>query len=242
MPIITTPGQDDSNSTVTTTPPSIPSRIHSTVNTPYTTVPVAPVMPQPVENANNDDIDDDFFNEPEEPAAAKKPVQAQPALSRMTEDQRRTAIITAFNLVLGREPTDRDFSYYRFSTLSEEGLIRSLLSLPEHKQMVDKSKEYPTLKQSVMDLDLRVKQMDSSVLSMQQELIALQMLLNEKNRYIQQMRGLPVSPQEEYQNQPNQPQQQVQQPATVLGVEKQQLPTPLDEIKSLFRSVFGRKQ
>lgn len=178
---------------------------------------------------------------------SSSPIKGQ-SLSRMTEDERRRVITETFLLVLGKEASDRDFSYYRFSTLTEESLVKSLLTLPEHKQLVEKAREHASLKQSMNDLDIRTKQMEASLASMQQELYTLQQLLIEKNRYIQQMRGIP----EERMAQPL-PQQQFVQPEVAqtietvqttssLGVEVKKLPGPLDEMKSMMKSLFGGKR
>jgi hypothetical protein len=188
----------------------------------------------------DDDDDSPFMPQPQVPQSAAK---TGAALSRMTEDDRRAAITRSFQLVLGRDPVDRDFSYYRFSTLAEEGLVKSLLALPEHKQMIEKSREHAALKQSVSDLDLQVKQFAASHESMTQELQTMQYLLAEKNRYIQQMRGIPEGEQVILPPKPEPvPEKSKSSTAPLLqAVETKKLPTPVDEMRSMIKGLFGKK-
>lgn len=257
-------------------PPS--SRLQNVMSTPSqqpqqsTVAPMFPPMPtqdndgflSSDEDEFGDDESDDFSPLPQPSLGAMPtgPQKQQLSLSRMTEEQRRKAIADAFSLVLGKEPIDRDYSYYRFSTLTEDGLIKSLLSLPEHKQMVDKAKEHTSLKQGVSDLDLRVKQLDTNLHSMQQELITLQSLLVEKNRYIQQMRGIPVENQSMPPAMPTTTQQPVrdfippvtgipqpasqpipaqQTPKPMPEIQTTTLPGPFDEMKSMLGALFGKR-
>lgn len=266
--------------TATFTPPTVPaqqqpvsSRLQNLMSPAHFRQPSpAPLFPTADDSTGFPSEDDDEFGDDADDFTLPQPPmggmpaanpQKQLSLSRMNEDQRRKAIVDAFLIVLGKEPQDRDFSYYRFSTLTEEGLIKSLLSLPEHKQMVDKAKEHTQLKQSVSDLDLRVKQLDTNLQSMQQELLTLQRLLIEKNRYIQQMRGIPVEnqavmPPEVPVIQQQQPVRDFIPPVTgasqatppapaplaakhVPDIQTKNLPGPFDEIKSMVGSLFGKR-
>ncbi len=258
MPIITTPGQPVQP--VVKPDPIVP--VHPRLQSAFTPSIVTPIKPpttpvstQPVVQSpiieEDLDNDDDFDDDEDLSTVAPKSATPGVSLSRMSEEQRRKSITNVFSLVLGKNPSDRDFSYYRFSTLTEEGLIKSLLNLPEHKKLVDKAREHTALKQSVNDLDLQVKQLDATMQSMKQELITMQQLLVEKNRYIQQMRGITVEsvpeqpaakassvPQIVQQPQPTAP---VPQKPAVYAVETRKLPTPMDEIKNVFKGIFGGK-
>ncbi|WKZ24107.1 MAG: hypothetical protein QY312_00665 [Candidatus Dojkabacteria bacterium] len=229
-------------------------------------VPTSPASAVPTFDDFSDDFDDDLDLDDEnfemKPRAQKSSVPGV-SLSRMTEEERRKVITTVFELVLGRAPADRDFSYYRFSTLTEEGLIRSLLNLPDHKKLVEKANEHTSLKQSVSDLDLQVKQLDTSMQSMRQELLTMQELLVEKNRYIQQMRAVPESglshqpsfatpspSQTSMSIPPESPQmaqnrtdagQSEKPPQVIPEIETKTLPGPMDEIKNMFQGLFRRK-
>lgn len=261
MPIVTTPGQQASRIQATTdpvpqTPPvqtSLPPIIPST---PITSAPLVEEEDRVTSVANSPFLDDDgdmgdSYASASAPVAAPRSqsTSSAMALSRMSEEDRRRIISSTFQLVLGREPSDRDFSYYRFSTLTEEGLTKSLLALPEHKQLVEKAREHTQLKQSVNELDLQVKHLDTSIQSMRQELQTLEYLLAEKNRYIQQMRGIPPERQVPLPAQPvapspqpaPAPQPSQQQSSAVEGVQTTTLPSPMDEAKSLFKGFFGKK-
>lgn len=260
MPIITTPGQQSTPVPKQDTAATLPSRLQSAF-TPSPVRPIDPpkpiVTPTPVIEEEDDDINiDDDIDEVTGLGApitqpSSTPVKPGTSLSRMSEEERRKCITSAFMLVLGKSPADRDYSYYRFSTLTEEGLTKSLLNLPEHKKLMEKAHEHVTLKQSVSSLDMQVKELTSSMDSMKQELITMQQLLIEKNRYIQQMRGIP-----EEQQQPlpvvqtmTSPMQTPPQPTTVtaaptptqLTVETRKLPGPFDELKNMFSGMFRRK-
>lgn len=250
MPIITTPGQPDpvvAQGSSGTLPPRLQSA--------FTPTPVKPI--QPVQPPADDDIDDDFdldddFGDDDETtpvATSTNPAKLGTSLSRMTEEQRRQAITQAFSLVFGRNPTDRDFSYYRFSTLTEDSLIKSLLNLPEHKKLVEKANEHTTLKQSVNELDLQVKQLSTSMDGMKQELVTMQDLLIEKNRYIQQMRGTPDLPQARPEiSNGHQPQVLStqsfpdSQTQSVHVVDTKVLPSPIDDLKNMFKGIFGSRK
>jgi hypothetical protein len=144
-----------------------------------------------------DEEDDDIFPPATPPMGQQKfgrppmtmaGASAQPSLSKMTEDQRREAITRVFKLVLGRDPIEKDFNYYRFSALTEDGLIRNLLNLAEHKTIIDNAKESPSLKSRTNELELKAKLLESNLESLQNELRTLQEILREKNRYIQSLR------------------------------------------------------
>ncbi|MCC7304028.1 hypothetical protein IT418_01270 [bacterium] len=261
MPIITTTGQPTQSIPKQNATTTLPPRLQSA----FTPTHVQPVTPpqQTVQPVVDDDISDDFdlsdnSNDDDDvfgsaPVSTGKPGNS---LSRMSEEERRKIISTTFMLILGRNPSDRDFSYYRFSTLTEESLIKSLLGLPEHKKLVEKAREHTSLKQSVSELDLQVKQLSASMQSMKQELGTMQDLLIEKNKYIQQMRG--VTPESELvinNRQPSVPVatgaelthdvSQVQAKPTpkqeMPMVEMRKLPGPMDEIKNIFKGIFSGK-
>jgi len=262
MPIITTPGpqlgQSDSGTPSTTSPTSsstLPPRLQSAF-TPTAVHPISPKTPSfdDDDSALDDDdfnFDDDDLGDEESPVTTSSNASAPKtgtALSRMSEEQRRQVITTVFKLVLGKDPSDRDFSYYRFSTLTEDSLIKSLLNLPEHKKLVEKAQEHTSLKQSVNDLDLQVKQLSTSMQGMKQELVTMQDLLVEKNRYIQQIRGTPDLPQATPAQPVNthRPHSEVSEqtpiaPGTTPDVETKTLPTPMDDVKNLFKGMFGRR-
>jgi len=287
MPIVTTPGQlpvtqtnivaDDAqnqdvtsenavNSTNTplqghapistsgdqSTSVSGPSRIQSMKSSPPKIA-----KPTPILSDSTNMEDDDFFSDSPMPGQSNNSDKKGLSLSRMSEDIRKEVINKVFNSVLGRKPADRDYSYYRFSTLTEEGLTKSLLGLPEHTQMIDKAKEHKSLKQTNSDLDIRLREADQRVASMQQEVITLRQILEEKNLYIRQMRGGVAEPsQKEYVVENNAPvvnrsnvettQERYSnfpyddKAVAVAEREIKTLPTPWDEIKSLFASIFSR--
>lgn len=171
-----------------TTPPSSQNQY---------TRPQPAMSPTSFADMDEDDEDDDIFPPASPPMGQQKfgrpamPMNTGPvqqSLSKMTEDQRREAITRVFKLVLGREPIEKDFNYYRFSALTEDGLIRNLLNLAEHKSLIDNAKEAPSLKSRTNELELKAKLLESNLESLHNELRTLQEILREKNRYIQSLR------------------------------------------------------
>ncbi|MFZ6022286.1 MAG: hypothetical protein ACOYT9_02330 [Patescibacteria group bacterium] len=259
MPIITNQGQQGTPPSSAQASTSLPTRVQSTMTsvTPPTAVPTPksdnpviappPVVKTPTVNIDEDLDDFDDIDGTDEEMSTPTPAtgaKQQLSLSRMSEEERRKVIGNVFVLVLGRSPADRDFSYYRFSTLTEDGLIKSLLNLPEHKKLVEKANEHTSLKQSVMDLDLQVKQLSESMNSMKEELITMQDLLVEKNRYIQQMRGVPEANIAPAPAQPNNVVVNTQPtsttPAKVPTIETKKLPGPFDELKNMVKGIFSK--
>ena len=259
MPIITNQGQQGTPPSSAPASAALPTRVQSTmtsvtppavvptpkVDTPVVTPP--PVVKTPPVNLDEDLDDFDDINGTDEDVSAPTPANGtkqQLSLSRMSEEERRKVIGNVFVLVLGRSPADRDFSYYRFSTLTEDGLIKSLLNLPEHKKLVEKANEHTSLKQSVMDLDLQVKQLSESMNSMKEELITMQDLLVEKNRYIQQMRGVPEANMAPAPTQSSNVVVNTQPtsttPSKIPTIETKKLPGPFDELKNMVKGIFSK--
>ncbi|WKZ29998.1 MAG: hypothetical protein QY314_04295 [Candidatus Dojkabacteria bacterium] len=195
-----------------------------------------------------------------------KPPTLSMSLSKMPEDQRREVITRLFKLVVGKEPQEKDFNYYRFSALTEDGLIRNLLNTQEHKKILDQSGEFNTVQSSQRNMELKVKTLEMHLASLQNELKTLQEILEEKNRYIQNLRAtinpvenmyLPIAtiqeqPQIQYEQQPRQmPQQyeeeQFQQSYGQTMIPQHQeapmiqssLPSPIDELKQFIKGIFG---
>ena len=146
----------------------------------------------------DDYLDDDFLDDPLPPptpdtsrfgAPRSNATNGAQSLSKMPEDQRRDVITRLFKLVLGKDPQEKDFNYYRFSALTEDGLIRNLLNLNEHKTMLENAKQFAALKSSNSELDLKAQLLESQLASTKQEIIALQELISEKNRHIASLRG-----------------------------------------------------
>ena len=50
-----------------------------------------------------------------------------------------------FFLVLGREPSSRELSYYKYSIIGKGEIVKSLLSSDEHKETIERGIKYPEL-------------------------------------------------------------------------------------------------
>jgi hypothetical protein len=163
--------------------PTIPEDVQPTTKTASTLQPPVYQYSQPQSTAPQ---------QPLNSAASQgftKPTPLSLSLSKMPEDQRREVISRLFKLVIGKEPQEKDFNYYRFSALSEDGLIRNLLNTQDHKKMIDQSSQFGQIQTSQKDMELKVKSLEMHLASLQQELKTLQEILAEKNKYIQNLRA-----------------------------------------------------
>ena len=107
------------------------------------------------------------------------------------EDKRRSApkdripmIKEVFQLVLNREPSSRELSFYKYGIQEKEEIIEKLLNDKEHKELLEKSKEYPKVEEKLKDSNHKVVQLKQEVEDNKQEIDEVRNLLNEKNKEI----------------------------------------------------------
>lgn len=98
------------------------------------------------------------------------------------------AIEKVFQLVLGREPSSREMSYYKYSSLKKEEIIEKLLDGEEHKNILEKSKKFPELKKENKKYQSAILKLKSSIEDSSNEYLELKRLLVEKNNIIQSLR------------------------------------------------------
>ena len=99
-----------------------------------------------------------------------------------------------YNEILCRKPDTRDINYYKYSTLNEEQIKKQLLASAEHKDMIQKGREYEKLKDRSEQLETRVRMLEGQISDHVEEFRELSNLLQEKNRYIQELRTGQVQP------------------------------------------------
>ncbi len=108
---------------------------------------------------------------------------------RLTPEERVQMIEKVYDEILGRKPDTRDINYYKYSTLDEEQIKKQLLASAEHKELMRKGREYDKLKESVDQAQSRAKNFEVQIKDQFEEFKQLNLLLKEKNTYIQKLRA-----------------------------------------------------
>jgi hypothetical protein len=98
------------------------------------------------------------------------------------------AIKEIFELVLGREPSSREMSYYKYSTLKKEQIVKKLLEGDEHKNILEKSNKFPELKEENKQYQSTVLKLKTTLEDKENEFLELKRLLVEKNNTIESLR------------------------------------------------------
>ncbi|MDD3474971.1 MAG: hypothetical protein PHP08_03705 [Candidatus Dojkabacteria bacterium] len=107
------------------------------------------------------------------------------------EDKKRSApkdripmIKEVFQLVLNREPSSRELSFYKYGIQEKEEIVEKLLNDKEHKDLLEQSKQYPKVEEELKDSNHKVLQLKQEVEDNKQEIDEVRNLLNEKNKEI----------------------------------------------------------
>jgi TolA-binding protein len=107
------------------------------------------------------------------------------------EDKKRSApkeripmIEEVFELVLNREPSSRELSFYKYGVQDREEIIEKLLDDKEHQEALEKSKQVPKLEDKVKQAEHKVVQLKQQVEDNQEEIKQTRNLLEEKNKEI----------------------------------------------------------
>lgn len=107
---------------------------------------------------------------------------------RQTPEERVQMINKIYSEILGREPDTRDINYYKYSTLNEDQIKKQLLTSAEHKDLIKKGREYDQLKNQTDQAKTQTKMLEGQIKDQIEEFKQLNILLKEKNSYIQQLR------------------------------------------------------
>jgi formiminotetrahydrofolate cyclodeaminase len=100
----------------------------------------------------------------------------------------------AYELVLKRKPTSREISYYKYSTMKKEEIIKKLLNDKEHTQLLEKGRDYPNLEESQKLSASTVLKLKHGIKDQESEFEELKKLLSEKNKIIEELRSLKEEP------------------------------------------------
>jgi hypothetical protein len=112
----------------------------------------------------------------------------QSQAKKLTPQERVKMIEEVYQSTLERKPDTRDINYYKYSTLGEEEIRKQLIEGKEHKQLIEDGREYKNMKNRADQSETRVKMLEGQIKDQVEEFKQLTTLLNEKNRYIQQLR------------------------------------------------------
>ncbi len=115
--------------------------------------------------------------------------QPQTPQKRMTPEERIQMIEKVYDEVLCRKPDTRDINYYKYSTLGEEQIRNQLIASSEHKDLLKKGQEHKKLKEEVDQLQTKNRMLENQVKDQFQEFKELNLLLQEKNNFIQRIRN-----------------------------------------------------
>lgn len=103
--------------------------------------------------------------------------------------ERTKEIEKVYKLVLGRKPTSREVSYYRYSTSKKDEIIKKLLESDEHKDLAKKGRDYPDLEERERLDQNTILKLKHGIEDQQEEFNQMRSLLNEKNKEIDSLRG-----------------------------------------------------
>lgn len=117
---------------------------------------------------------------------AKGGGRSSAVFDRMVENDKR--IIELFELVLGRKPSTRESAYYRISKSEDAEVIEKLVRNSEHKELVVKAKNYPSLLKENKKQKSSILKLKSSIEDREKEFEEMEKLLEEKNTTIKELR------------------------------------------------------
>lgn len=103
---------------------------------------------------------------------------------RSAPKERVPMIKEVFDLVLGREPSSRELSFYKYGVQEKEEIIEKLLNDEEHKEALEEAKEVPELESKAKQAEHMVVMLKQQIEDIQQETQQSKNLLDEKNKEI----------------------------------------------------------
>lgn len=98
--------------------------------------------------------------------------------------------------VLGRKPSSRELSYYKYSVSEKDDIVKKLLKSDEHKEIISKSIELPNVKEGLEISKLDNMKLNQKLEDVGKEIIELQGLLSSQREKITELRSQIVNPYE----------------------------------------------
>lgn len=100
------------------------------------------------------------------------------------KSEKSVAVEEVYELVLGRKPTSRELSYYRYSASKKDEVLKKLINSEEHKEVIKKGREFPELEEREKLGQSTVLKLKHSIEDMHGEIEEMKSMLIEKNREI----------------------------------------------------------
>lgn len=93
-----------------------------------------------------------------------------------------------YEKVLGRKPSSRELSLYKYSVLKRDEITRKLLNSEEHKEVIEKGRNYSVLEENEKLAKSSILKLRHGIEDMKEEHEELRNILSEKNKTIEQLR------------------------------------------------------
>lgn len=105
-----------------------------------------------------------------------------------TISEKEKEVEEIYSKVLGRKPTSREISFYKYSGVKEEEIINKLLNSSEFKENIEKVNKFPDLENTIRRAKMANLKLKSNLKDQEREYNELKFLLNEKNSEIKKLR------------------------------------------------------
>ena len=99
-----------------------------------------------------------------------------------------------YEKVLGRKPSSRELSLYKYSVLKRDEITRKLLNSEEHKEIVEKGRAYSELEERERLAKSNILKLKHGIEDMVVEHDELKNILDEKNKIIEKLREEKTAP------------------------------------------------
>ena len=99
-----------------------------------------------------------------------------------------------YQKVLGRKPSSRELSLYKYSVLKRDEITKKLLNSDEHKEIVQKGRGYSELEEREKLAMSNILKLKHGIEDMKEEQDQLKNILNEKNKIIEGLREEKTAP------------------------------------------------
>ncbi|MDX9738996.1 MAG: hypothetical protein RBT33_01355 [Candidatus Dojkabacteria bacterium] len=93
-----------------------------------------------------------------------------------------------YELILGRKPSSRENAYYKYSPLSEDEIRIKLLESQEHKDIIEDAQRIKGVENELRSSQINEKKLAQQVVDLGKQIDESQMLLNERNNIIIELR------------------------------------------------------
>ena len=107
---------------------------------------------------------------------------------RQSLKERELFIIKVFSSILGREPSSRELSYYKYGEMEEDEIKDELLNGNEHKKIIEDAKESLKFKRRIEILEDEKEKLENLINDKAEEYRELTSLLQNKNNEIKKLR------------------------------------------------------